>query len=262
VSVWDGISVLVDGTAASPAPGTLKMQFSHDGATIHRSINIAVEDVAATPPRTLGTVARYFRIEYVNASVAHTTLDIQTMTHAGFIRLVSRLDQAVGDDEDVQNVRAFIGGKDVLADEFQNVSVATSTNVAGTYRSLSVASGARPSQLPGRTAVRIVVNHATAPVNVFVPTTGKTLYITDILLAVSNGSGAAPGSLDIYDDAGTATSTLVLPLNIADPGSGGDESISILQLSFAEPLSFVSGVFFNEAAGTLNMAGVLLGYEE
>jgi hypothetical protein len=145
---------------------------------------------------------------------------------------------------------------------YNNVSVAPTTNGAGTFQNLQVVSGARPSQLPGRTPVRIVINHETAPVNVFVPAVGKTLYVTDILLAVSNGSGAAPGSLDIYDDAGTATSTLVLPLNIADPGSGGDESISILQLAFSEPLSFVSGVFFNEAAGTLNMAGVLLGYEE
>ena len=157
--------------------------------------------------------------------------------------------------------RSILVGAD-SAGAYNNVSVAPTTNGAGTFQNLQVVSGARPSQLPGRTPVRIVINHETAPVNVFVPTVGKTLYVTDILLAVANGSGAAPGLLDIYDDAGTATSTLVLPLNIADPGSGGDESTSILQLAFSEPLSFAAGVFFNEVAGTLNMAGVILGYEE
>ena len=260
ITLYDGISVLVDGASAGTAGGTLEMQFSHDGTTVHRNISIAIADVTAAAPRTLGTVARYFRVIYTNGSVAQTALDIQVLLHPGFVRLVSRLDQSVGEDEDVQNVRSFIGGKDEIAGTFKNVSVATSTNLAGTYQSLQVASGARPSQLPGRTAVRIVINHQTAPVLAYTVTASKTLYITDISMTVENSSSGS-GSMDIYDDTATPLTGLVLPTTITDPGAGAS-ALTTIEHSYVEPLAFSVGVYLDESAGTLDMSGVILGYEE
>ncbi len=144
---------------------------------------------------------------------------------------------------------------------YNNVSVAPTTNAAGTFQNLHVVSGARPSQIPGRTPVRIVVNHETAPVSVYTVTAGKTLYITDMVLTIEN-SAAGSGALDIYDDTAAPLTDLVLPLNVADPGSGGDSAIDVITLSYSEPLAFVNGVFFDESAGALDMSGVLLGYEE
>lgn len=144
---------------------------------------------------------------------------------------------------------------------YNNVSVAPTTNAAGTFQNLHVVSGARPSQIPGRTPVRIVVNHETAPVSVYTVTAGKTLYITDMVLTIEN-SAAGSGALDIYDDTAAPLTDLVLPLNVADPGSGGDSAIDVITLSYSEPVAFVNGVFFDESAGTLDMSGVLLGYEE
>lgn len=264
ISVYDGVSVLVDGTSGGTAPGTLKMQFSHDGSTVHRSIDISVGDVAQTPPRTLGTVAQFFRVIYVNGGTAQTTFDLQTMFHAGQVTLVSRLDSVVGDTEDVRNVRSFVAGLDVLAGSYSNVSVASSTNDAGTYNALQVATGARPSQLPGRTAVRYALDHLTAPALVDQPdgagqwATGETLYITDLILAVENSSGT--GALDIYDGT-TAAGTLVLPLNIADP-VGGASATTVINQSLSEALAFTTGLFLNEADGVLDIAGVLVGYTE
>ena len=77
ITVWQGISVLVDGTSVTPAEGTLFMEFSHNGSTVNRSIAITTDDIAATAPRTLGTVAQFFRIRYTNGSVA--------LTHGGLI---------------------------------------------------------------------------------------------------------------------------------------------------------------------------------
>lgn len=261
ISLYDGVTVLVDGTSASTAPGTLEMQFSHDGVTVHRSISITVADVASTPPRTLGAISRYFRIVYANGGVAQVTFDLQVMLKVGFVRLVSRLDSVVGDDEDVQNVRSFIGGLDVLAGTFGNVSIASSTNVAGSYNALQVSTGTRPSQLPGRTPVVIVIDNITAPALEHTVGVGLTLYVTDLLLSIVN-QGAATGLLEIYD-ALTATGTPLLPISAADPGSGGDETITVFNHSFSEPLAFSTGVFFDEAAGsTLVMSGLMLGYEE
>ena len=108
LSGYHGITVLVDGTSGGTSDGTLQMQFSHDGVTAHRDISIAVADVTAASPRTLGVVAQYFRVIYTNGTTAQTSFDLQTMLHTQQINLVSRLDSTMGASDDVQNVRAAI----------------------------------------------------------------------------------------------------------------------------------------------------------
>ena len=158
-----------------------------------------------------------------------------------------------------QLARAILVGAD-SAGAYNNVSVAPTTNAAGTSQNLQVVSGARPSQLPGRTPVTVLADNATAPTLLYTVTASKTLYITDMILTVAN-SGTATGRLEIYD-ALTATGTPVLPINAADPGSGGDDTLTTVTHSFAEPMPFTTGVFFDEAAGVLTMSGTMLGYEE
>lgn len=110
VQQFHGISVLLDGNAVAACPGTLYMQFSHDGKTIHRNITVVTADIAATAPRTLGVVAANFRVIYGNTSSATCTLEAQTMYHMVQVGLVSRLDDTIGDNTDVSNVRSIIAG--------------------------------------------------------------------------------------------------------------------------------------------------------
>jgi hypothetical protein len=139
------------------------------------------------------------------------------------------------------------------------VSVASTTNDAGTYQNLQVVSGARPSQLPGRAAVRIVTDAITAPTLEYTVTAGKTLYVTDIMITVENTANAL-GQLLIRDGT-TVAGAIVLPIFIADPGAGSS-AVGTLHHSFVEPLAFTEGVFYDEATGTLTMSGTLIGYEE
>lgn len=110
VEVWNSLSVLITGTAAATAPGTLVMQFSHDGATVARAITVNVADVASASPRTLGTIARYFRVVYTNGGQAQTTFSLQTMFHSSQVNLVSRLEDGL-DNVDVINVRSVPTGQ-------------------------------------------------------------------------------------------------------------------------------------------------------
>ncbi len=110
IEVWNGVSVIISGTAASTAPGTLVMQFSHDGATVARAITVNVADVASASPRTLGTIARYFRLIYTNGGQAQTTFSLQTMLHSSQVNLVSRLKDGL-DNVDVMNVRSVPSGQ-------------------------------------------------------------------------------------------------------------------------------------------------------
>lgn len=111
VKNYGGVSVSVDGTAGAAAPGTLRMQFSHDGTTVHRSIVISIADIASAAPRTLGVITQYFRVVYENGSVAQTTFTVQAMFHEQQVGLVSRLNQNISDDSDVTNVRAIVAGQ-------------------------------------------------------------------------------------------------------------------------------------------------------
>ena len=112
VSGYHGITVLVDGTSAGTADGTLLMQFSHDGVTINRSISVTVSDVTAAAPRTLGVVAKYFRVIYNNGTTATTTFDLQTMFHTSQVTLISRLNQPVDPSVDVTYVRSINTGEE------------------------------------------------------------------------------------------------------------------------------------------------------
>lgn len=106
---YHGITVLLDGTSSADVSGTLLMQFSHDGSTVHRSIVITTAAIANTLPRTLGVVAKYFRIVYTSDADL-LSFDAQTMLHTAQVHLVSRADSALQGSEDVQNVRAVLTG--------------------------------------------------------------------------------------------------------------------------------------------------------
>ena len=146
------------------------------------------------------------------------------------------------------------------AGNFNNVSVVETTNSAGTTSNLQVVSGARPSQLAGRTAVRILSDNLTAPSLLYTVTAGKVLYVTDLLLTITN-TGTVTGRLEIYDGL-SGLGFPILPINCADPGSGGDDTLTTVTHTFAEPLPFAVGVYFDESAGDLIMSGTLIGYEE
>lgn len=154
--------------------------------------------------------------------------------------------------------RSILVGQD-SAGAYNNVSVAPTTNSSGTSQNLLTVSGARPSQLPGRTAVRIVTDAIILDTLAHTVPTGKTLYITDIIITVENTANAL-GQLLIRDGT-TVAGAVVLPIFCPDPGAGSS-SVSTLSHTFAEPLAFTAGVFYNEATGTLTMSGTLIGYEE
>ena len=201
----------------------------------------------------------YVQYEYTNGGVAQGDFFYETkFLHTSLSPQILGLTAFIASGMVAQLNRSILVGTD-SAGAYSNVSVAPTTNSAGTFQNLQVVSGARPSQLPGRTPIQIVVNAGIAPVLAYTVTGGKTLYVTDMVITVENATNAL-GRLEIYD-ALTATGTPVLPIFIPDPGAGST-TVTTVTHSFVEPLAFSTGVFWDEAAGTLTMSGVMLGYEE
>lgn len=132
ISGYTGITCLIDGTASGTVAGTLQMQFSHDGSTVHRNISVVNTDITNVPPRTLGVVAKYFRIIYTAASDL-LTFDAQVMFHTEQVGLVSRLDSNLQGTEDVTNTRTVIAGQQpdgaFRNDPANGVAISTTANL-------------------------------------------------------------------------------------------------------------------------------------
>ena len=103
---FHGITVLVDGTSSGTVGGTLQMQFSHDGVTVHRSVDVDSLDITNVLPRTLGGISGYFRVIFT-ADSDLLTFDMQTMLHVVQVSLVSRMNQILQGSEDVITTRAL-----------------------------------------------------------------------------------------------------------------------------------------------------------
>lgn len=122
ITLYHSITIMLDGTADSTAPGKLYIHFSNDGTTIHRNISINVAHITTASPRTFGVTNKYFRIVYENGNVSHNTTNIQTMFHTEQVSVVSRLNQILEGNEDVTNVRSIVAGRDPSG-KYRNVPV-------------------------------------------------------------------------------------------------------------------------------------------
>ena len=245
----------------SDKDGTIVIDFVRDsaGADILRTLTIpyvggsgfkVFSSIAFTPYvryrftcDETGQTDFYFDTKFLNDSLSPQILDLTAFISPAMVASLGR-NLIVGQDGN---------------GSFSNVSVVETTNDAGTYHSMQVVNGARPSQLFGRTAVSIVVDGVTASSLLHTVTANKTLYVTDVFLTVDN-SGSVAGTLKLENGI-IAAQPVVTCFMIADP-PGSASSNTIITHSFIEPLEFDTGVYLNEAAGTLTICGTINGYEE
>ena len=142
---------------------------------------------------------------------------------------------------------------------FGNVSITETTNDAGTYENLNVVSGARPSELSGRTTVQIPID-ITSDTLIRTNTAGKTVYITDLIFTIDNSSTNNSGRLNIRDGITVAGAT-ILPVLVQEAPTS-ETAVTVLTHAFVEPLPFNTGIFLELAAGSLTVTGHIMGYEE
>jgi len=203
----------------------------------------------------------YIRYEFTNNGVSTTTqlfFDTKFLTKALSGQLLG-LNATIAGGMVANLGRNVIVGKQSDG-AFENVSVTETSNAAGVYHNLNVVSGARPSQIAGRTAVEVVIDGVTADNLAYTVTSGKTFYVTDMILTVDNSSNVV-GSMKLRDGT-TVAGAVKLPMLIGDPGGGGVSLVESLTKSFKEPLPFTTGIFINEVTGTLTISGLITGYEE
>lgn len=156
-------------------------------------------------------------------------------------------------------------GRSVIAGKrpngvFENVSVTETTNDSGVYENLNVVSGARPSQLAGRTNIKIIMTGDTSNSLKHTVSAGKTLYITDVILTIDNSDNTSKGALNLRDGL-TITGDTALPILVQEAPTN-ESSVTVITHAFNEPLDFTNGVFLDLSTGVLTVAGIIEGYEE
>lgn len=143
---------------------------------------------------------------------------------------------------------------------FENVTVTTTSNDAGTYQNLNITSSTRPSQLTGRARFFKTFEYFNSSDLFYTVTTNKTLYVTDIVITIVNESISKTGKVNFRDGLDN-NGTTFFPIYVNE-GSNKYMSTTVIQHSYQEPLKVESGIYIEEVQGTVTICGHITGYEE
>ncbi len=135
-------------------------------------------------------------------------------------------------------------------------------DIAKNTDTLANLNGVRPDQYPGRTYK--IANAASLPLTtsnslLYTVTSGKTLWLTSIILTAINASTSADGSIVIKDN-NTTILPVILPSQSTIEGAG--EPTIFINLSLIQPLKFTSAVNIASPTGSLTISVLIIGYEE
>lgn len=116
-----GISVMVYANAASITRG-MKIEWSADGTTVLDDDTFSISS-GTTKQFTFGTPARFYRIHYINGSVAQSSFTIQTILHGFDYKSSSqRLADDLNDNDDAELVKAVVAAKDDTSGSYTNLT--------------------------------------------------------------------------------------------------------------------------------------------
>jgi len=241
--------------------GVATFEFISDSiGTVVRTLSITY--LASTGFQLLSAPAftDYVRYSYTNGAVAQTTFHYETKFLTGALSgQLLPLNSPVAGGMVANLGRNVIVGQQGAGGSFENVSLTQTTNDSGTYYNLNVVSGARPSQITGRLRVAEVVD-TTVSVLQRTITSGKTFYVTDLLLTIDNSDSNNSGRVNLRDGL-TITGATVLPIQVQE-SPVNESATQVVTHTFSEPIEFSTGLFIEEGTGINLVTGTIIGYEE
>ena len=155
--------------------------------------------------------------------------------------------------------RSVITGLSTTGTSYNNMTIVPITNASGTYYSMPVVSGARPSDVPGRTSVTKNIADVTADTQIHTNTALKTFYMTDLIVMVENDN--ATGAVAYLRDGTSTAGTIKIPIRV-DAKQGSATKQTTFTHTFSEPIAFTAGVFYDEVTDLITSSITITGYEE
>ena len=263
---WRSLEVFI-ATDKVSADNGIEIQFTDNvqtatpvvRATIYRTFSAADVTrgyVIYRPPALLDGV----RIKYTNGATAQTNMYMALNLRSFAVENPqTTLDgQLALSDTSLLSRSVLTGLSTPDGTEYNNLTVVPQSNVLGTYYSIPVVTGARPSDIPGRTAVTKNIANVTADTQIHTNTATKTFYLTDIIGMVEND--LTSGGVAYIRDGTSAAGTIMIPLRV-DAKQGSATKQTTFSHTFTEPIAFSSGVYYDEATDLTTSITIVV-YEE
>lgn len=253
---YSNLTVTIFANQNSATEG-FKVEWSSDGTNVDDSDTYSIFAAAGAGGGnrqfSFPIPTKYFRVRFVNGTVAQTTFRLQTKIHANRPKPSShKVKDDVSGENDAELVKAILAGKREDG-SFGNATF----SVSG---SLQVAVTDRQSSVRNRVRVIIPINNVAlsgTQAVLYTVTSGKTLYISSFLTSALNTS-ANDGIFQLRDSTTIRVGFLIPPrVSGSSPAAFSSASPSL-----PEPLPFTTNVNFVSSAGTIQVSGYMIGYEE
>ena len=252
----------VDTRVVADQDGTVLIEFMSDaGGTVVRTLSIPFVASSGFQLFSAPAFTPYARYTFTNGATPQAGpfyFETKLLSN-GLSAQVLRMDGFVSDTMVASLNRSVIVGQQG-ANNYENVSVTEVTNSTETTHNLNVVSGARPSQVAGRTPVRFSIS-STADELLYTVGVGKTLYITDIIVTIGNSNNGTPAKVSFQDSLSATPANDFMTIQAAEAPNSAT-TIDSVQHSFIEPIALTNGVFLDVLLGTVDVTGVITGYEE
>jgi len=148
-------------SSTNNASGTLQLEFSMDGSTVHRTINYTVDNANDHTPHVVIPVAQFMRVSYdadAGGGNNHADFTVQTIHSINANKLpTSKVTTAIGDSTDVDNVRAVLVGENPAAGgSYVNVKVDANGQLQADIAADSVGLSTEATLASVQTAVELI----------------------------------------------------------------------------------------------------------
>lgn len=263
---WRSLELFIKADHTSAING-VQIQFTDN-------VQTATPTVQATITRTFtdADVARGFviyrlpaaldgvRVIYTNDGVAQTSFYLALNIRSYAVESPqTTLDGVLTLSEVALLNRSVITGLSTTGTTYNNMTIVPITNDSATYYSMPVVSGARPSDIPGRSSVNKNIADATADTQIHTNTASKTFYLTDIIVLIENENST--GAIAYIRDGTSTAGAIKIPIRI-DAKQGSATKQTTFTHTFTEPIAFNTGVFYDEVTDLITASITISGYEE
>lgn len=248
-----GFSSITVATYANQDSATdgLSFEFSTDG------VNIDSTESYSRPANdghdfVIGISARYFRVKYINGTVAQTIFRLQTLFHIHApVPHTHKIDEPLTGEHGAALSKSIISGKNELG-VFNNVGLSNTNSV-------KVAITDRPSEVRSRVKIEAsIFSTALTGANtvIYTVTSGKILYIESFIVSSLNAANAI-GEWRLRDN-----NTDKIGFLSGEKAIGASSVAVSASPSLPEPIPFTTSVTARSITGTITLSFYLIGYEE
>lgn len=254
---------LVASSVVSGLGGTFTFQYSADAVTASVTETRVIRTFSAVRSFNLLGVDNYYRVKFEpSRALAGDTVYVGTTHH--------RTDPGPfvytpGSTLEIENhahgtMGVFLKGWEQATGNSVNLSLVPQTNTTGTFQTIPTIPAGPPSAMLGRTRQSFAIDALTASQTLLTNPVGKIVYVTDLVIGVTNTSAVGPANVRLRD--GGVSGPILLTIQ-AQEGTAQQRGTAQVSKSYVEPIRFDTSIYLQIVTPTTTTVwGGIRGYSE